>query len=219
MHILIKILLLFLLLAILYVCGRSLYPLEGLYYNFSKAKKVSNLERLEILYKLLDILLKYSKEFDITIWPVYGTLLGIVRDNELICYDEDVDMGIDSRDYRKMVRALKKISEENNEFTYVVLDIPFICKYARLFHRETGIHCDISIYYKNKAKYVRDIPLSEESNDQEVDMYLFPFTISHEGKDYNLHIPHNSNDLLTMWYGKDYMKPLYTCNNKCEDCK
>ena len=219
MHIILLILIIFVLLAIVYTVSIIVYPLSSLYYQFFKpTAKMDNLDSLDILYQILGIILKYCDHTSIKIWPVYGTLLGIVRDNELICYDVDVDLGIDSRDFKQMITIIQKVVKENNQYAYIVFNKP-IGRYIRLFHKETNLNCDISIYNKNELKYERVLLNKETTANEENDIHLVPKTISYKGKTYNLTIPENSRELLVMWYGDDYMTPSQTCDEKCQHCQ
>ena len=60
---------------------------------------------------------------DLQIWPMFGTLLGIIRDNDLILHDDDVDFGFFKKDDHTMVQKIDNLHGKNgfllirNEFT------------------------------------------------------------------------------------------------------
>lgn len=219
MNIIITVLIIIVILVFIYILSIWIHPIEGFLSCFLKRdKSVNNLERLDNLYNMFGTILEYTKDTSVDIWPTYGTLLGIVREKGLICYDEDIDVGIDLRDFNQMVEIVKKIAKENNEFKYVVLNVPFLITYIRLYNKKTGIHCDISIYKKNKSKYERVYFNSDDKLGTDIGINLKPVIIEHKGKTYRVTIPNNSKELLKHWYGEDYMKPEFECDKNCENC-
>ncbi|CRX37186.1 / / LicD family protein / 57578:58435 Forward [Candidatus Hepatoplasma crinochetorum] len=77
-------------------------------------------------------------------WAHSGTLLGMIRDNKLIPWDDDIDMGMRIYDFRKNFELLKKIGEDANyelfdRKNYFGLDV------ARFIYKEKFI-----IQFKDK---------------------------------------------------------------------
>ena len=60
---------------------------------------------------------------DIDIWPMFGTLLGMVRDDDLIKHDDDIDFGYLKRDEYVLTKKLDSLHNTNgykiirNEFS------------------------------------------------------------------------------------------------------
>lgn len=52
----------------------------------------SDLDKLKVTYELKEIEKYFKSELELDIYPVYGTLLGIVRYNDYIGWDTDIDM-------------------------------------------------------------------------------------------------------------------------------
>lgn len=70
-----------------------------------------------------------------------GTLLGYIRNNDLIEYDDDVDFAVLSINKRDLLKNLKKLVKENNQYYLVsLLDT------NKLIHKKTGLICDIDIF-------------------------------------------------------------------------
>jgi len=68
----------------------------------------SEKEQQAIEIKALEQLFK--KEFDLQLYPIYGTLLGIVRDNDFIGYDYDIDLAYISK-YRTKEEILVELNQ------------------------------------------------------------------------------------------------------------
>ncbi|BDV02747.1 LicD family protein [Candidatus Hepatoplasma crinochetorum] len=49
-------------------------------------------------------------------WAHSGTLIGVVRENGFLSWDDDIDMGMAIDDYLKYLEDLNKIAEENNYY-------------------------------------------------------------------------------------------------------
>ena len=50
---------------------------------------------------------------DIDIWPMFGTLLGMVRDDDLIKHDDDIDFGYLKRDEYVLTKKLDSLHNTN----------------------------------------------------------------------------------------------------------
>jgi hypothetical protein len=57
----------------------------------------SDLDKLKVTYELKEIEKYFKSELELDIYPVYGTLLGIVRYNDYIGWDTDIDMAYISK--------------------------------------------------------------------------------------------------------------------------
>lgn len=66
--------------------------------------KQSQKDTLEILSKLD----KICKKLDITYWIMYGTLIGAVRHNGFIPWDDDFDVAMPRKDYNKLLKYFYK---------------------------------------------------------------------------------------------------------------
>ena len=57
----------------------------------------------------LSLFCKFANKHNIQYSPIYGTLLGIIRDNDLLSHDEDVDIGIFAEDYDKIFENIGEL--------------------------------------------------------------------------------------------------------------
>ncbi len=67
---------------------------------------------LELLFYVADLLERNQIPF----WLDYGTLLGAVRNGELIPWDDDVDLGVRKRDVNDVVGLAKEITRAGYHF-------------------------------------------------------------------------------------------------------
>jgi phosphorylcholine metabolism protein LicD len=62
-----------------------------------------------------DVLLEFLNFFknDAILWPMFGTLLGLVREGDIISHDEDIDLGFFKDDEDKLINILDTIHNIN----------------------------------------------------------------------------------------------------------
>ena len=104
--------------------------------NYSKSQIDSNFK--EIIY-----LLNKSK---INYWLCHGTLLGIIRDNELIPWDHDIDIAVWKQ--KNLKEKFKKIMKENN---FQLKEKYLIDDDLLTFIKDGGREIDINFYEKKNS--------------------------------------------------------------------
>lgn len=57
----------------------------------------------EVEIDLLSVLLAFCKKHSLQVYPIYGTLLGLMRDGGMIAGDDDVDVAMPREDFNKLV--------------------------------------------------------------------------------------------------------------------
>lgn len=76
-------------------------------YVFYKFKPTLFLENIrDLSYELLRFLDSVCNEYDLAYWMDYGTLLGAVRHNDFVPWDDDLNVGMMRRDYIALAEVL-----------------------------------------------------------------------------------------------------------------
>ena len=76
------------------------------------ALKRDQMRLVEVLQKFAEI----CKEHDINWWLCSGTLLGAVRHGGFIPWDDDIDVSMLPKDYRKFVKVMKEWGDKDDYF-------------------------------------------------------------------------------------------------------
>lgn len=141
-----------------------------------------SIKQLQKIYSyFIKILLKHNIDFIL----FYGTVLGIVRENDFICGDDDIDVIIDKKYYNKILKIISKynicIGINNKNLIQLFLDDlgPF----------------DIYFYeIKNNKIYI-----PWENDVYNMDLILPPKKINFYN--YNVYIPNKSKQFVSSYYG------------------
>jgi hypothetical protein len=125
-------------------------------------------------------------------WCCFGTLLGIIRDNKLIHYDRDIDIGILNNDEEKILGIIDDFTEQGFEF------IRYQEKTIFSFWRD-GIYVDLYVFTKTDNCYRcarTDYRIKETSLKIK----------NHQFLDITVKILDNPEKCLEQWYG-DWKTP------------
>jgi hypothetical protein len=101
------------------------------YYTVSKRRKVNVKERMKVLTELYSVVVDVADENNIKPFLLYGSLLGQQRNNQIICYDFDIDMGVLSTEFYKLYTALNK-NINTDKYTIILKDNFFYGKKFKL---------------------------------------------------------------------------------------
>jgi phosphorylcholine metabolism protein LicD len=155
---------------------------------------------------------------NIPIWLDFGTLLGYYRENDIICYDMDVDLSGFYSDKIQINNILKEVQRNNKDiYVHNKCIIPaIVCMYA-VIHKPTGNYVDILLYTKNKNNYVGGFPIKKYKYVINKDI-IEPLQ-KVKFLDREVYIPNKTEVLLKHLYGENYMKPILLCDNDCNICK
>ena len=157
-----------------------------------------------------------ASELSITFVPMFGTLLGIYRNNDFIPHDDDIDMTLNIRSLSDdLLISLKK---HGFEFSNIFVASDF--KGCQLPMKFKGLTCDIYFSYIDvKSQSHIFLPLAITGYDWlfSSNMNLFrakdvgvPYetsTMTWKFRNKEIEIPCNSVEILKALYGEDFMTP------------
>lgn len=94
-------------------------------------------EEVKKLYcnKLLDVFkrtIKFLEDNNIKWWAAYGTLIGAVRHNGLIPWDDDIDIWVPREDYNKLIKLGHLTSSYSLKLTSIETDRNYYLGFAKL---------------------------------------------------------------------------------------
>lgn len=122
------------------------------------------LDQLELLEVLKD-LAKILDEHNIQWWLSSGTLLGAARHKGFIPWDDDIDIAVLRKDYRRVRRILENLDSAKYAFQTMHTDVEYISVFGK-FRKCTGDAKAINrrhVHYKWRGKWV-DIFAIESTN-------------------------------------------------------
>lgn len=114
--------------------------------------------------KLLTTVKELFDQHDIKFWPMYGTLLGFIRDKDFIEWDYDIDLGAWFYDYDKIVKLKEDIKKagyeiefQNGKYSIVTIRTPASSEQIHktaLGKQGEGLELDIGFWIKDREKAV-----------------------------------------------------------------
>ena len=184
------------------------YEIDNIKHEFQSENKldiiIDNKQFID-LKKLLKLWIIFAKEYDIEWWCCAGTLLGAIRHNGFIPWDNDIDIGIMYKDYHK----LKNIS------SYISIRSAFIGSRVFLNSNSYFPFIDIFIFdndYKyNKVKCCAPIINNTKlwivgnsifPKETAIKNMIFPLK-NHIFEDMTIPIPNKSEEYLKQIYGNN----------------
>ena len=220
-------LILLFIITLIIVCPMIWFYCYYYFYSIPKRKKNNVKTRMRVLTELYTMVVDIAEENNVKPFLLYGSLLGQQRDNKLICYDFDVDMGILSTEFNKLYMALnKKINTD--KYSITLIDNFFLGKHIHIIDKKTSLNIDIDLFVNQpNGSFKRDLNyfcflyfkyILKQCNKRDIPYdWLLPLRpVSFLGKD--VYIPNNPNAFLECEYGKNYLTPDHKCNNDCTNC-
>ena len=175
----------------------------GLFYLFLLAAVgyyTFNYIRRKILRDLaLDVIKTFNK-FEVTYWADFGTLLGIIREGDIILGDGDVDICIVNKkeNIEKVEAALKDLNHQG--YTTEKMDWNAYRVYSHYF-----FHADI---YINNLDDVNRVYLGATGGENSNISYdLIGIRQKIKWLDTDVFVPEKIKETLIWRYGEDYMIP------------
>lgn len=153
---------------------------------------------------------------------LYGTLLGYVRNQDFICYDFDVDIGIKGAEYKTLYEAVSVVVKSYPDYKIKVKAF-MGWRQFEVVHIETEINADVFEFIKERHTYRRNVPswysryfLHESRISYPIDWIDELRTVEFKG--YSIFIPNKPDQLLMTYYGNNYITPDHICNAACGEC-
>jgi len=144
--------------------------------------------------------LKLFNKYNIDYWIDFGTLLGVIRDNDIIYKDNDVDIVIvDSKDNHEKMKLVKRAIEK--------LGFKLVKETWSAYRvKKYGLFADIYINQKDYKEKVFIGSIGVNSNIP-FDLVGTPKTIVWRRYNLDVKVPEHIHSTLLWRYGPDYMTP------------
>ena len=164
--------------------------------------------------KLLQSVTDCLDQNNITYWLEGGTLLGVVRENRLLPWDNDMDISVKENEYDKLIHCLNQLKKlgwrvrtksfESDDPPFVKDKIRIIKVRTRKFYFFRGRIClDIFIKFRKDDNYYWRV--AEQRKSVPAEFYEKITQWSFNGKDYL--IPQDYDRYLTYRYN-DWRTPV-----------
>ena len=184
------------------ICGELLGEIpahpDRTYNSYMPLQTFADATHREIAKDVLIEFYEYMTNRNIRIWPMFGTLLGMVRNDDLIPHDADIDFGYLRTERERLVSALDELHDTNgysitrNQFSNL------------LSLHKNAVMVDLYEYEIDEGRRAL-----LQGHRREYDILFeeaFPFrTISFRGE--KLHCIHNPEAFFERYYGDDWRTP------------
>jgi phosphorylcholine metabolism protein LicD len=206
-----------------------MYLLLKIYKNYSVNMRIQvhPKEKEKILKNMYHKIVDLANKHNIKICILYGTLLGYIREKNLICHDYDIDFFIEEKYQNILSKLLLDAYKYDDEYN-VIIDNNYFRRKIVVIHKNTSLNADIDIFTVDKksntmyrhtncliVKYLYDGDTCRCK--YPIDWFYPLKEVYFLGK--KVYIPNNINDTLKCEYGKNYMISDKICNKSCTKCK
>ena len=174
----------------------------------------------EIALKMLKDVTTLLEKHDIEYWLEGGTLLGVVRENRLLPWDNDMDISVTEEYYDKLIEVVKELPYRIRFKEFEKDDKPFIKNKKRLvkvrnkkfFFFRGEVTLDIFIKFKKDDQYFWQVGKKKKSAHEKYYNELIKYRF--DSKDYL--IPKLYEEYLTFRYG-EWKTPVKEWNTFKDD--
>jgi len=146
--------------------------------------------------------IKLFNKYNIDYWVDFGTLLGIIRNNDIIYGDNDIDIVI--LDTKSNHEKMKLVKDDIEKLGFKVSKEYWDAYRIRKYFLFADIYIN-KFDYKNKLY----IGSTGENSNISFDLIGKPKTIIWKKYNLPIKVPENIHETLLWRYGKDYMIPKH----------
>lgn len=207
LHIIVVTVVIIILYVILYIRQQNQTQIEGMT-NDIKSELTPDL-----LYNHLCYVSDLLKTYQIKHWLMYGTLLGSVRDDNIIRYDYDIDFGASVEDADKIQSLNNTVKKDGYQFekAYSFINKVKIWRVSfKIVYKGVEVG-DVYLYQKFNDGFMRRFDVKDKVYFWPKSTYPAFFTDKLDigtvrGRPFP--VPNNSVMLLKHWYGKTWRVPI-----------
>lgn len=118
------------------------------------------------IYDMLIVFDKICKKHSLDYYLAYGTLLGAVRHQDFIPWDDDVDIVMPREDYDKLVRIYKEILPPNFDLHYYKNTPNYFLSFAKISDKSTTVveKANNANDYRVEGVYIDIFPIDGMGN-------------------------------------------------------
>lgn len=169
-----------------------------------KKIELSEIKKLEV--EMLKIIDKICRENNIKYFAIGGTLIGAIRHDGFIPWDDDIDIGLTADNYSKLIELLEKYCDNNNVHYKILEDNKcgsYYYPFAKMVNTNTIVY-EGMVGDENMGVFVDIFCFNPLPNNEKVAHKTYrkmKFI-----KDYGIKIINSNNDRTTKNYKKPFRK-------------
>ena len=157
-----------------------------------------HIDREKMTACLRDVASVYTT-LGIDFFLAFGSMLGAVRDNDFILWDDDVDLGAFQRDRRK----IKEANEILKRLGFYVAEGPTMPKWDEVYIRD-GQKIEVWVFEEEGGEYVYD---RDRHKHVRYPVTYFDFLVPFKLNGVDVWIPKNAEEMCFQMYGNSWRIP------------
>ena len=106
------------------------------------------------ILKMLDNFLRFCNDYNISVFLLWGTLLGAKRNGKIIPWDDDIDLGISPEDFNRLLSLKDKISDYGLDLIHYSINSHIHSNEIRIYQRDLYEICDATLHKYLKHVYI-----------------------------------------------------------------
>ena len=104
--------------------------------NSEKSKKITHTEQQKIMLDIMQVFHEFCEKNNLEYFLDAGTLLGAVRHKGFIPWDDDVDIVLLRKDYKRLVKILHSYQSDEFVFHSMQSDVEYVNSFGKFRKRE-----------------------------------------------------------------------------------